>query len=301
MTATYKGERKGRREADRDIEGTHTYRRVFQIGTDNAQDGADIVLAALSAQGIDIGTPYSTDTENDFEALVRELTPVQLPNTATEWDVNVFYSTIADEQDEDPLARPVDVTWTFETFRVIANAGVGEAGDPSPILNAAGEAFDPPPQIDESRQILIVTRNENTIDPILIRQFQNATNAQPWLGAEEREIRIKGIVARKMTNNRDPNNKYWRVTYTFVLNEKTWDLVLLNQGTYFIDADDGNKKKSFTTEQGQPYVGLVTAFGDEAEVGGETFETIVAYKTKDFSVLNLEKDILDQLENKRIR
>ncbi len=255
MSAGAAQERRDRRTTGRLPGGVRTYSRTFLVVTSDGNDGANTVLSAAGLPGR--LQPYSTVDELDSEALVVDRDARQLNKSARHWEVDIFYSTDVDKEKEelvgdpdgageggvaigDILLEPAVVTFGFEVFRTIAVSGFDDTGDEVPIENSAQQPFDPPLMKDESRPVLTVERNQLTFDPLQAIAFQDAINADKFIGAEEGQVKVKGITARKEIAPWDPEIKFWRVAYIFVFRKDGWDLEPLDHGTQIVDPNDSS-------------------------------------------------------------
>lgn len=194
------------------------------------------------------------------------------------WYVDIEYSTENDTDPNNPTNEPADLRVTWEPFKEPL-PGTARQGDVSPggsyinpkwekgITNAAGEPFDPPYEKDSVRPIVIYARNEPLAYVTMERlvKFMNSVNKTAWSGLSPRQAFCRGIepvyVERQRSDN-GPPWKYFRTTYTFAIKKETWDLQLLNQGTFYLDSNlqkkterdaDGNLKKVLLNRYGNKY------------------------------------------------
>lgn len=304
MSFTYRGEVAQERQSSisKDEE---TFRRVFLVLSD--ADSGYGKGARLCAGVPRLGSTYSTSTES--QPLARCISKTAQPVTGSRrlWAVECIWSTKHDDQDpeegddqEDPEIielEPPDVEFGFETFRVpvtgkakLSSDSEGQENEFGGVTTSAGELYDPPAEMDESRPVLTITRNELVFFPSLAIEFQDAVNSDVFLGAQPRQAKIQGIGAKRTYKK---NIRYWRVTYTIVFKRETWDLQLLDIGTFhFENGDDGEKLiKHFVTEDDppQPKQGLLNGFGFPLDEGDEPkFRRFAVYQEKAFANLRLE-------------
>lgn len=215
-------------------------------------------------------------------------------------EVECHYTTVEINIDlsgnmDSPLLERPEIEFGFESKQKAlygypdpqqAYQGGGKPTTSSGITNSAGEPFDPPVEIEVSYPVLTITRNEPTFFPNLAVQFQDAVNSDNFWGVNPHCARVKAIRGTKQYGK---GQNYWKVTYTIAFNRETWDLQILDIGTYYIDASDGNLKKKFYTDvpDKQPKVGNLTAVGDDggATIHFKTFSKI--YREEVFALLNL--------------
>lgn len=128
------------------------YTRVFRVRTNNKFDTA--VEVKLS------GVPVLKDLHNvDNGAFCQDIDAKQEPFSPTIWIVTCSYSSKNENvvKDKDnPLNDVAQITWTTEQFqRVAAFDRDGDA-----ILNSAGQIFDPPLQVDDTRVVVNIVTNQ---------------------------------------------------------------------------------------------------------------------------------------------
>lgn len=185
----------------------------------------------------------------------------------TFWDVTVNYvtppglSTSGGDETANPLAEPAKVAWGVRMVEVPAT----ETIDGSAIANSAGQPFDNPPMIEEPLPVVTVIRNQSSFSVGRIDDIVGSVNK-----ADEK---IAGFVvpARKGLLEEYSGERvktgaltYWIVTYRVVINVRTWDARVADQG--FLDSD-GNKQTDAAAEghttPGNLFGG---AFADVADV-----------------------------------
>lgn len=268
--------------------GRRLYRRTFVVFTTSAQDGKWIVSTGVDpTTGVRIPQPYEpyvTPTEFDNGAVVRAVIPKRRNNHRSVWDVTVEYDSEYERRDN-PFTEPPDISTGSEVyeFPLPGRASIfydpntappqstdpAVAGDPAlvkwgqGILTSAGEPFDPPPTNPESRPIVTFTRNQASFyisDKVM---FENTVNKEPWSGLQPRQAWLRSVNAtshvQKSKNVSTPDIFYYRVEYVFALRAETWDLVLLDIGSYYLDYTTGTAvKKTFRVEgTGEPRLGLL--------------------------------------------
>jgi hypothetical protein len=203
--------------------GERSYSRAFQVITDDPLDGP---LLVRTASGIpQRGSIYATATEIDPGAKVKAINPSQDADNPRVWTVKVDYDSVTEDKPENPLDRPIEISWTAAPYeRVVFNDTDGKA-----ILNSAGDYFDPPLTIDDSRPVLTVVRNEPSYNPTLAIDYQDAVNTDSFLGFSPGQVKVAKIDATSATEN---DIFYWRVTYEFHFRREGWALSVLDQGRY---------------------------------------------------------------------
>lgn len=142
--------------------------------------------------------------------------------------------------EQGPLGRPSDIRWDFVT----SSEQIDEDVDGKPIVNAAGERFDPPPAAEYADPRLTVTRYERDFSAATAISYSGrwgVLNEDPFMGALPGQALMKPIVG---TRRVDGEAVYWAVTYVVVFREglpasadglsggpkRAWWIRLLNQG-----------------------------------------------------------------------
>lgn len=219
------------------FKATRDYTRTWRVRTDSAQDGPTTIL-----QDPDSGLPSMRDTYADPNGIVDMGSIVQRfrvkqdqddPNT---WLVTAIYSSAAmDVQqraatEEDPLSRPPIINWTFQKYQKPALTDINGA----PIRNSAGAWFTPVPEIDDSRPVLTIERNEATLNTQNLIDYQDAVDTDnPWgFGTGTAKI---AITAQSQYEN---GMFYWKVVYTIEFRRDGWDLHIVDAGFYELDANN---------------------------------------------------------------
>ena len=288
------------------------YFRRYLVRTDSKYDGPWLVSNA-------VGLPapyaqYQTITEFDPSARVIRREPTQSPKNWMIWYVDVEYDTEYERKDGNPFLEPPKIEFDFEPYReplpgkpvqtvtsyssndqtVVTHWGGG-------ITNSAGEPFNPPPEREAARPVVTFTRNEPAFSTAIAIMFIDSVNRDAWNNLEPRQALLKGIKAhlevRKTTTFGQQDIPYFPVTYTFALKRETWDLQILNIGSYYLaqaavfDAD-GNvtnapAKLTDTDDSGAKKQVLLKADGTKVTDGIPTFRRFRVYKETSFAALNI--------------
>lgn len=304
MAATVRGISVGTREGDHTWEGEDEYTVVYYVRTDSVSDGA---VTVLTAPGIPIlGEPYMLGNEIAPQAVVIHK-HAQERESPTEWEVEVTYSARQQDdeppQEQDPTQLEAEISLTFESRRVVIP---GYFNDPAAtfswdylslgIVNSAGEPFDPQPEYDIADPLLTISKNLREMSAEWLMNMANTVNATDFFGASPRQLRLLPPTTRRAWDK--VIGYYWPTTFQFAYRYETWDLQLLNIGTYYID-DSGNRQ-AFTDAEGHPFRGLLAADGNalnasDADKRGryatpgddQTFQVLRIYREIDFNQLGI--------------
>lgn len=267
--------------------GFSKYVRRFTVLTDNPNDRQATVLTA-------IGIPrtrdiYASGNEIDLAATCRSITATADSNSRTAWTVEAQYSSEVEDDnaqnEPNPLLRPSVVEWDFLQTTKIVDRDINNAA----IDTAADEPFDdPPPEIDDARLVLRITRNQITYDVQQAYDYINAVNSDVFFGGAAKTWKCAVIRATSQTEIvNQVQITYWPTTYEFHYRAETWQLKLLHKGKWQKVAGERVK---ITDAIGQPVQSAVPldAAGAKLAVGGAvTFLTFDVYNAKPFGILNL--------------
>lgn len=211
------------RSGSTNADASRAYTRVFLVETDDPQDGPVLVYSAGGLPDLGDGHP------EDANAKVTSLRADQSEDPKF-WDVTVEYSTETTDESgsqsttqEDPLDRDSVIEWSFAQFQTIAEETIN--GDP--IVNTAGDPFDPPLTKDDSRPVLTITRNEGGFDAARAIAFMDAVNEDAFFGAEPGQAKVANISARQQFQN---GLTFYQVRYEFHFRREGWFPRVLNRG-----------------------------------------------------------------------
>ncbi|MEM9414496.1 MAG: hypothetical protein AAGA29_03340, partial [Planctomycetota bacterium] len=208
------------RRAMRTRSGSKEYTRVFQVETDDINDGPAVAVDAA-------GVPASGDTYNGVMFSEKDAAPVDGDDTLFEVTVSYSNSGGSQAQDEDPLARPADVSFegseTTEPFFRDVND--------KRVINSAGEPFHD--FLDRIRSIgsILIERNEATFDDVLMESFRDTTNDATVTikgnGYAAGTLKMGAVTAKERTEN---DVTYWRVRYPISKNRDGWLIRVEDRG-----------------------------------------------------------------------
>lgn len=310
MAVTSVGERRQVRTGEERDDGTRHYKRVFCVITDKVSDGAKTVLA--DSRLPQLFDQYELPSgEIDPAAIVVSKAPTQIgPN---QWDVEIDYETPKGEKGDgkqDPEKSGSDklppnpddwytkITWSFEERQLIVaggiktgyELGVGIVEHGVGVVSSAGEQFDPPATKDDACPILTFEcyRTRFSVDEAL--QYINSVNSDVFWGGQPRQWRITGYSTPGKAVRQVDQAKivYFPVNIEMKFRKETWDLQILDQGTYYLDAVDATKRHPFVTEDGQPRTGLLDGAGKPKAAGVDpVFRRFKVYTERPFGALKL--------------
>lgn len=202
--------------------GNRSYTRTFDVLTDDRNTAQKEVRDAA-------GVPRVGDVyPDDLGATATRVSVEQDPGIFLLWRVTVEYETVTGNQnqaaeDEDPLNRPAELEWSFAQFTKVADQDI----DGNMITNSAGDPFDPPPEIDDSRPVLRIARNEAGFSAATAVEFMDAVNDDAFFGGQPGQVKVANISAVRQFENGIP---FWRVVYEFHFRREGWSLQILDRG-----------------------------------------------------------------------
>lgn len=276
------------------------YVRTFIVETTRPQIGALQVRTAVDPRtGLAIPqpgafyhnglSPGDPDFEYDHGSFVESIEATQDQDTGgLQWTVVVNYAfyTIFDP---DPTLWPIRVSFGGDrTERVIYFDFNG-----NPIVNSAGDRFDPPITIDDSRSTMTVTRNERVtaFDLTLAETYRDTINSAPWNGFAAHTVKL-GIITTSEPQY-DSNNLvyYYTVTYPFMIDRGGWRKEILDAGCNQLKVIGGITQRVPIQHEGHPVSDPVALDGSGHELApGGTPTTLIleCYTESDFSGLGID-------------
>ncbi len=279
MTITYLGEDLGGRTAQ-NTKGVRTYQRRFKLETSLKTENAAMV-------GSDANLPIIGNTHpGDGNA---RCIGSRVENTSPwkGWTVTVEYS---DERviNTDPTIDEAEINWGSEQFQKVAVVD----RDGNLIVNSAGDLFDPPAMIDDSRRVVTVSKNLAAV-PSWILDYQDAINSDTFtidgISIAVGKAKMQAVtVGPKQRRN---NTVFRTVNFTIHLQRDGWTLDILDAGYNRKDPLDATKRQPITIN-GQlpsapyPLNGAGIPLENPSPVNC-VFRSFNVYKTRTFSTLPL--------------
>lgn len=263
MTATVRGIAADGRGGSIDVDFKREYTVKYLVRTDDRSDGPATVRTAFGIPNV--GDLYTPGNDFDPQAIVTNKR-VSQGGSPWEWEVDVTYSTDVKEEPEkpaSPLDEPPRVSWGFQERRILVPGRYQNPDSPSQtqdfqlgVTNSAGELYDPQPEMDISEPILTISKNVATISPSQFFSIANCVNSDTFYGSNPRQLRLRAPTAESAYDK--TIGTYWQVTYGFAYKWDTWDIQVLNQGTFYKLA---GWKFPCKDKEGHRFVGLLTSTG----------------------------------------
>lgn len=201
-----------RREGGKAADHTRTYRRSYRARSTAGESEAEVLDAVVVALG-DVGSAHP----DDASASVQSIQVSCQSRDGTDWSVEVEYGPIRPGESS-PLLEEPEVDWGLAAYQRIADAD----RDGNPIVNSAGDPYDPPLTRDDSRPLLTIVRNEATYSPLLADAYRDTVNLATFFGAPAGTVKCKSITAKRAWSPLVAGGFYWVVTYLFEFNRDGW-------------------------------------------------------------------------------
>jgi len=259
--------------------GSRTYQRQFRLRTSSQSDGPYAVGSNASLPII--GNAHPEDANAYCISLQVENT-----NPWTGWTVTANYS---DERQlsDDPLEDAAEITWASEQFQKPAVFDL--SGDL--IVNSAGDPFDPPAMMDDSRRVVTVAKNLAVV-PSWILDYQDAVNSDTFsidgisIGIGKAKVQSVNVGPWQRRNG----TAFRTVNFTIHLQRDGWLLSILDAG--FRQKVSGGRENIKNNGDGEAPTAPVPLDGNGLPIDDPTptnavFLEFAVYKTRAFSSLPL--------------
>lgn len=292
-------EKGGARRGDIDDKGVRRYTRVWVVFTDDRLVGAGVVRQAAGIPRV--FDPYVTDTELDLGARVKSVEAQEDGEYPLRWEVTVEYSSATGDEEqgqENPLDKPAAIRWSTAKEKKAVSTSVDTIGPGpdflievggEPITNSASQPFDPPPEVDDTRLVLTITKNQGFFSPNTIEEFTadgGAINRYSFWGFDPGTVHIEDLDAEEVWEN---GFFFYKVTYVFHIKRSGWKLTLLDCGFCQLSLDLLNWEVIRDDRDGSPISqpALLSAGRKLAADGDPVFMKFGVMPIKDFTVLAL--------------
>ncbi len=278
------------------------YNLTYRVTCNNREDGPVVIRSAMVPSSSPpvpwlprIGQIYEVNsTERDPGSFLNEVSYDCLhaganPELAV-WDLSCTYEPYdATRFGADPIAWPIKIQFGGTRFeRVVwVDAVTGE-----PVVNSAGDRFDPPLMADDTRSQITVVRNEliSTFDWTLAENFRDTVNDAIWNGYPAKTVKIGSITTSDPQYDSNGQRFYFAVTYPFEVNRDTWVDHPVDMGYATLDASSPRKRVPiFYGGQAPNEPQKLDGDGNLLAVGATpVFLSVDKYPPVDFSVFNID-------------
>lgn len=300
MTATVRGISVEGRDGSINQDGVREFTLIYKVQTNDKRDGAAIVRIAPGIPSI--GDTYTAGNESDPSAVCisKEPEPTDSP---FEWLVVCRFTTdpgaYEPKQYDNPLAQPPELSFGFQERRILIPGRFNNPNAPPTnqswdrgLFAPNGELFDPQPEVDIADPVWNIKKNVQTISYLDFMTLANSVNSDFFNGVGPRQLMLKPPTAVRKWHK--TISYYWEVSYQLVFRWETWDIQILNQGTYYFPTSTPtnwwgtteNRHVKIDTQGNVLVVNLTTA-GDINNTATPTFTRIRFFREIPFGTLNL--------------
>lgn len=284
----------GGRGSEQAQTGARSYRRQWRVITTGMKCGPKQVREAVP---VSLGDPYEYGEvgdpwyEKDDNSLAIKIAADERDPDGKGWIVSVDYG-LADPADfggiDDPTLAAPKKTWRGNRTEEIVDIDV----EGRPIVNSAGDPFDPPITRPRSKGSLVVVRNERTYDDLLASAFRDRVNEFEFFGLEPGTVLCVDISAESAFAQ--SIGEYYVVTYEFEHEPKGWNPQVLDRGLRKLNATTGDREQiqiqgSLATS---PVLldGLGAPLAEERVADGEAiYLDFSTYESADFGEFGFEE------------
>lgn len=271
--------------------GVRTYTTVLQCLSDDPMDNQVTVLEATCAYlGIPLNTPVYEifNIGNGFDFLAR-LKSMEARCTATgsvgeyrEWLVTLEYDSTAEQQQDNPLLRPTQISGSFQEYMKTLE----KDRDGNPVVNAAKEKFDPPIELPDGRPHLTMVRNEATYDmAYFANNFYNFINSTPWYSGSAGRWRCVNVGGTGPHIENDV--VFYTITYEFQYRKEGWQPSILNRGKKDKSGNPCVDNRGNETDDPQLLKSDGTQVSFPIQDGDENYIDVKGFFETDFNALSL--------------
>ena len=250
---------------------TESRERAFLVKAANQSEYAEDVAAVVP---VDYGDAHPRNA--GFYA--KEINAEQDPGCWWKWIVTVIYARKEGQEDpatnpeDNPLFRDPEITVDTETITIAARGEVDAGGVlTKAIATSAGEPYDPAPE--EEIEILLINITRWELPNFSMAQYfdyQNTVNDASFIFGdytiEEGHCKIRTRIGKRETHvaNDGTETEFRVYEYSLAVSPLSWDIELLDFGTYY---KDGSEVKKFLDE-GKEF-GLLDGAGGKLADGAD--------------------------------
>ena len=224
-------------ESEQSDDGTKTAREIYLVVFDSPASA----VAAEVAAGVPVrGAAHPEDATRT----ARSKRPTCLDESNRQhWQVEVTYSDAppeageGEEPEENPLARPMEVSWDFSTQEE-AYFVDNDPDEPKPVVNSAGQPFEELLTREVAAIVVSVRRNVTTFDPAAGMTMMDKLNAAPFdldgvtIAARQAKLVGLGVGPVQIENG----VTFREASFTLKIREN-WDDVIEDRGFSQLDSN----------------------------------------------------------------
>ncbi|WP_337175374.1 hypothetical protein [Paludisphaera sp.] len=267
----------------------------------------------VAGQGYQWPLPPASAAESDPAARLTGMEVAQDATDGRNYTVTLAYQTHDPEKDNGAQGGGAATGWVMAPWLAMPTLDWSSDDvdfypthdrEGNPLVNSAGDPFDPGPSIKLPTPIATVARVEQGFLPEWITAFKGRVNDAPWMGYPAESVLCKDITAKR-ANDPDWGGLY-TVTYTFAFrppitspSDKVivagWDLMIANLGKRRIVA---GKPEEIRDKDAQPISDPVFLDPDDGSYDPDSppepnYKVVPVYPTADFDFFNLPPALFD--------
>ncbi len=285
----------------RSEDGHKDYWVIHRVRTTDSEDGPNVVF---NTPGLPlIGSPWTYGNDINSFALAKPRVDVSQfkakdGEPSQDWSVKSFFSTrpgtrCQDEDVEDPLLEPQDVSGNFSRFTSLARTDK----DGNLLTSSSHEFFTgSDAEFDDNRPTVRIGQNVASLGLNQFASFVNTVNDAPLWGVVARGVKLADVAWSRLYQG--SCDEYYRRNFVFEINTDTFDRTTKDKGKKVLDPDandgapDKNNPKHFklaVDEVGNPK-GEVLLDGNGEEVAAEANvadKELVHYPESNFLLLGI--------------
>jgi len=208
-----------------------TYRRIFQVTTDDANDDASVILAYDGLPPF--YSPYICPNGNDPDCLLKTITPTPNADYQYMWTVTCVYDNEPYLPTNTPLCQPPIWTVSFTRQKEPVEADIyGNA-----VLNSARI----PIALERETSVMQLQIKWSSINfsYVDIASLQDTLNGAAWNGFPAGVLKLDGLqITQQIDTYRaglglgNPPGNYYEKTITLACKWDGWQAQLLDAGLY---------------------------------------------------------------------
>ena len=271
-----------------ELDFTGSLTRVFYIDFEAGSDPIIMPVDAVDAFGdypaVDGGTLWIPDRWETHPAdpWMYVIKKTATYSTANQQKVTVYYSRL-----EEPLDKTPKISWSFAT----SNEPIDTDTYGDPIVNSAGESFDPPITMDVDDLVLRIEKNQSNYDELQAAEYKNAVNSDYFWGYAPGTCILKIYDG---SQQRIAGLTYWVVNYEIQIRWDGWKRRIVNEGFRYktgtqTDSIDDYKIAKDTDNNPLSSPILLNTDGTRLPTGSDpVFLEFELYKSLPFATLGLE-------------
>jgi hypothetical protein len=181
--------------------------------------------------------PQAVVLDLDAELVAPRITYEGDNSLASLWRATVKYGPwdpLTHAVDGNPVNLPVRFYFDFTVAEKVAFEDV----DGDPIVNSAGDPYDPPLMREVLRATLNVERNElaSTVNIVTLQQLSNTLNVATWNSFPAKTVRLSPMKIPMAEYSQVTNQYFYPMKYVFEIDWDTWVKQILNAGFRQLDS-----------------------------------------------------------------